>query len=71
MHFLTSLFVVAGFFFAICLSLVKLSWELSQPSAHESPTILETPGDRARAEQRPAKVIESYEPSRSELSDAR
>jgi hypothetical protein len=61
MHFLTSLIMVAGFVFVACLSLVKLSWELSQASVHESPAILEAPSQPASAEERPAKTIESYE----------
>jgi hypothetical protein len=37
MHFLTSPIIVAGFVFVICLSLVKLIWDLSQMSIHEAP----------------------------------
>jgi hypothetical protein len=37
MHFLTSLIIVAGFVFVICLGLVKLIWDLSQMSVHEAP----------------------------------
>ena len=43
MHFLASLLIVAGFVFVVCLGLVKLTWELSQVSVHESPAIPETP----------------------------
>jgi len=68
MHLLTSLIIVAGFAFVVCLSLVKLTSELSQPSVHESPAILETPRKSASAEQRPAKTAESYESSPTELS---
>jgi len=69
MHFLTSLTIVFGFVFVVCLSLVKLTWDLSQASAHESPAILETPGKPASAEEPPTKVTESYESSPMELSD--
>jgi hypothetical protein len=59
-HFPTSLIIVAGFVFVDCLSLVKLTWELSQAGVHESPAILETPGNPA---------TELYESSSTELSD--
>jgi hypothetical protein len=60
MHFLTSLIMVAGFVFAVCLSLVKLIWDLWQVSIHESPVFLETPSNPADAEE--------YESSPTELS---
>jgi hypothetical protein len=59
MYFLTSLIMVAGFLFVVCLSLVKLTWELLQVSIHESPAILETPCQPAGAEAPPAKATES------------
>jgi len=68
-HFLTSLIMVAGFVSAVCLSLVKLTWDLSQVSVHESPAIPETPGKPASTEKPHAMAIESYESSPAELSD--
>ena len=70
MHFLISLIVVAGVVFVVCLGLVKLSWEFSQASVHQSPAFLETHSDPGSAEE-PARAIESNEPSRSELRAAR
>jgi hypothetical protein len=69
MHFLISLITVAGFVSIVCLSLVKLSWDLSQVSVHESPAIPETPSKPARTEVPRAEVIESYESSPAILSD--
>ena len=69
MHFLSSLIMVAGFVSVVCLSLVKLTWDLSQVSAHESPAIPETPGKPAGTDVPRAKAIESYESSPAELSD--
>ena len=51
MHFLTPLIIVAGFVFVVCLSLVKLTRELSEASIHEPPAIPETPGRRASPEE--------------------
>ena len=65
MHYLASLIIVAGFAFVVCLSLVKLTCELSQAGVYESPAILETPGNPASADKLPAKAIESYESSPS------
>jgi hypothetical protein len=59
MHFLTSLIMAAAFLFVICLSLVKLTLEISQVSVHESPAILGTPCKPASAEAPPAKATES------------
>ena|ERR1700685_4144803 len=39
MHFLTSLIIVVGFAFVVCLGLVKTIWDLSQLSFHEAPVI--------------------------------
>jgi hypothetical protein len=39
MHFVTSLIIVIGFAFVLCLGLVKMIQELSQLSIHESPVI--------------------------------
>jgi hypothetical protein len=36
MHFLTSLIMVAGLLFVVCLSLVILTLEISRVSVHES-----------------------------------
>ena len=69
MHFLASLLIVAGFVFVVCLGLVKLTWELSQVSVHESPAIPETPGKPERSEELRA-TTQSYESSPTELSDA-
>jgi hypothetical protein len=63
MHFLTSLIMIFGFAFIVCLGLVKMVWDLSQVSAHESPAILETPGKHAIAEEPPANAIDAYESS--------
>jgi hypothetical protein len=71
MHFLTSLIMVFGFVFVVCLGLVKLAWELSQASVHDSPAILETPSRRESSEELPAKATASYESSPPELSVAR
>jgi hypothetical protein len=69
MHFLTSLIIVFGFAFIVCLGLVKMIWDLSQVSVHDSPSILETPGKPASAEQAPAMASDPYELSPAELSD--
>ena len=69
MQFLTSLFIVFGFAFIICLGLVKMIWDLSQVSVHDSPSVLETPGKLASPEQAPAKAADPYELSPAELSD--
>jgi hypothetical protein len=63
MHFLTCSIIVAALFFVVCLSLIKLAWELSQVSAHELPAFLETPGKSARLEEPPAKATDSHESS--------
>jgi hypothetical protein len=70
MHFLTSLFLVGGCVFVVCLGLVTLAWELSQVSVHESPAILETPNRPESSEEMPAKSTESYVSSPTELNDA-
>jgi len=43
MDILTSLIVVFGFALVICLSVVKMAWDLSQLGAHDPPAIPETP----------------------------
>jgi hypothetical protein len=55
MHFLASLIIVFGIVFVVCLSLVKLTGDLSQARVHESPAILETPGKAASAEEPPCE----------------
>jgi hypothetical protein len=69
MHFLTSLIIVFGFVFVVCLSLVKLTWDLSQVSVHESPAIPETPRKPSSAEEPRTTATASYESSPAELSD--
>jgi hypothetical protein len=54
-HACEFLIVIAGFVFLVCLSLVKLAWELSQVSIH-SPDILEIPTKPLSAKDRPAKA---------------
>ena len=70
MRFLTSLIMVFGFAFGVCLSLVKMIWDLSQVSVHESPAILETPGRPASTKELPATATESHESRPTELSGA-
>jgi hypothetical protein len=67
MHFLSWSILVAALVFAVCLSLIKLAWELSQVSVHESPAFLETPGKSARLEEPPATATDSYESSPTRL----
>lgn len=50
MHFLTSLIILVGFAFVVFVGLVKVIWEFSQLSFHESPVIREAPGELAAAE---------------------
>jgi hypothetical protein len=71
MHFLTSLIMVVGFAFIVCLGLVKMILDLSQLSFHESPVIRETPSKLAAADDAPAKAVESHESSPTELSGTR
>jgi hypothetical protein len=71
MHFLTSLIIVAGFAFVICLGLVRMISDLSQLSFHESPVIRETPSKLTAAEDAPAKAVESRKSSPTELIDTR
>jgi hypothetical protein len=71
MHFLTSLTMIFGIVFVVCLGLVKLTWDLSHESVHESPAIMETPVEPATAQESSAKATESYESSPMELSDMR
>jgi Na+-transporting methylmalonyl-CoA/oxaloacetate decarboxylase gamma subunit len=66
---LTSLIVLVGFVFVVCFSLVKLTWDLSRVSGQESPEVLEVLSKPASGKESAAKVTESYESSRTELSD--
>jgi hypothetical protein len=59
MDFSTSLIVVFGFALVICLSVVKMTWDLSQLSVHDSPAIPEAP----------PKATKSYRSRPTELSD--
>jgi hypothetical protein len=70
MNVLVSLIIVFGFVSVVCLSLVKLTWDLSQVSGDESPAIPETPAKPACAGGPRARATESYESSPAELSDA-
>jgi len=67
MHFLTSLIIFVGFGFVVCVGLVRVMWELSELSFHESPVIREARGEFAAAED--AKAAESYESSPTELGE--
>jgi hypothetical protein len=61
MYFLTSLIMVLGFAFVVCLGLVRMIRDLSQLSVHESPVIRETPGNLAAEDDAPPEVIESQD----------
>ena len=67
MHFLTSLIIFVGFGFVVCVGLVRVMWELSELSFHESPVIREARGEFAAAED--AKEVKLYGSSPTELSD--
>jgi hypothetical protein len=69
MHLLTSLIIVAGFVLAICLCLVKVAWDLSQVSVHESPAIPDTPGKPASAEGPSAMATEPHASRPAELNE--
>jgi hypothetical protein len=71
MHFFISLLIIFGFAFVICAGLLKMVWDLSQIGVHESPAILESTGNPASVEERPAKATGSCESNRAEPSDAR
>jgi hypothetical protein len=55
-HFLTFLILAAAFVFVFSLSLVKMIWDLLQPSIHESPGILET-SEPPSGEDQPSDAI--------------
>jgi|HubBroStandDraft_1064217.scaffolds.fasta_scaffold429277_2 hypothetical protein len=69
MHFLTSLIIVVGFVFVVCLGLVKMIWDLSQLSFHESPVMLETRSKLAAEADVSPRAVEPHEWSATELSD--
>jgi hypothetical protein len=70
MHYLTSLIVLAGLLFILCLCLIKLSWDLGQVSFHQPPAIAETPGGHAGAKEPPLTEAETFKLDSAELSDA-
>jgi hypothetical protein len=70
MHFLTPLIIVFGSVSVACLGLINVAWQLSQASVHESPAIPEVPSEPESSEELPAKATQSFESSRTELSDA-
>jgi hypothetical protein len=70
MHILTLLIMALAFFLAILLGVVKVSGDLWQTSVHESPTILDTPGEPPRAEEPPASA-KWGDSSPRQLSDTR
>jgi hypothetical protein len=70
MQFLTSLILISGFVFVLCLGLVKMIWDLSEISVHAPPEMLPTPcGETLEADQGHANGTELYESSPSELSE--
>jgi multisubunit Na+/H+ antiporter MnhE subunit len=56
-HVLTFLILAAAFLFALFLSLVKMIWNLSQLSIHESPGILETDGESPSGQDQATKTV--------------
>jgi hypothetical protein len=69
MHFLTSLLIVVGFAFVLCLGLVRIISDF-RSCFHESPVIRETPS-KLTAEGAPAEAVESRESRPTELIDTR
>ena len=69
MHFVTSLIIVFGFAFVVCVGVVKMVWDLCQLSFHEPPAIQETPGKPASAEELPANATNCCELSPAEMRD--
>jgi hypothetical protein len=70
MHFLTSLIIFSGFVFLFCLGLIKVIWDLSEMSVHESPHMLATPHSGAGgAEEGHANATAAYESNPTELSE--
>ena len=67
MYFLTFLIIFVGFAFVVYVGLIKVIWELSQLSFHESPVDREAPSELAAAEY--AKEVESYESNPTEWID--
>jgi len=71
MDWLTSLLIVFGAAFAICLGLlVKMVGDPSQASVLESPAILATPSKSASVEEPGGKGTASHESSPTEWSGA-
>jgi hypothetical protein len=69
MGFLTSLILVFGFALVICLGVVKMTWDLSQLSLHDSPAFPETAGESTGTRQPASKATEPYESNPAELSN--
>jgi hypothetical protein len=57
MHFIYWLIVAAAFMFVICLSMVKIIWDLLQVSIYGSPAIPEPSRNYRRAEDQPLKRV--------------
>jgi hypothetical protein len=68
MHFLTSLMMVVGFAFVLCLGLVRIISDF-RSCFHESPVTRETPSKLTAEEDTPAKAVESRESRPTELID--
>jgi hypothetical protein len=70
MDCLTSLIIIDGFVFVVCLGVVKVICDLSKMSVHAPPEMLPTPcGKFLEAKQGHAKAAELYESIHSELSE--
>ena len=69
MHFLTSLIIVFGFAFVVCVGVVKMVWDLCQLSFHEPPASPETPSKPSGAEELPAEATDSYDLRTAEMRD--
>ena len=68
MGFLTSLIVVFGFALVICVAVVKMTCDLSQLGAHDSPAIPEA-ASKSFAQEPAPKATEPYQSNPAELSD--
>jgi hypothetical protein len=69
MHFLTSLIIVFGFAFVVCVGVVKMVWDLCQLSFHEPPANPEAPSNPADVEELPAKATDPHELRPAEMRD--
>ena len=70
MHFVTSLMILCGFAFVLCLGPVKVIWDLSEMSVHVSPHMLSTQCSRASgAEEGHSNAIAEYESNPVELGE--